>query len=214
MELFPLHSHKEWLQDCAGLLNSEWPRSIAARLYSLEKSCDDLPCSLVLVSENKVVGHSRLASVQGIKNSCLLESVVVPKDLRGKGLGRKLMDKTEEYAKSSGFQTIFLNTIDKQEFYRHLGYQDSGPVASLGANAHLIPDSLIAKMMNVGMSHTPDTAKKEVAVAELPPPDTSPPPPPPPPIPPPPPAPAPADDDRHVIRLSRNSVTWMRKDLP
>ncbi|XP_046571177.1 N-alpha-acetyltransferase 80-like [Haliotis rubra] len=188
MELFPLHSHKEWLQDCAGLLNSEWPRSIAARLYSLEKSCDDLPVSLVLVAENKVVGHSRLASVQGIRNSCLLESVVVPKDLRGKGLGRKLMDKTEEYAKSAGFKTIFLNTIDKEEFYRHLGYQPSGPVASLGANAHLIPDSLISKMMGGSMTNSPDTAK-EATVAELPSSDTSnpppPAPPPPPPIPPP-----------------------------
>lgn len=46
------------------------------------------------------------------------------------------------------FQTIFLNTIDKQDFYSHLGYTKCGPVTSLGDVAHRVPDHLVRNPLN------------------------------------------------------------------
>ena len=44
------------------------------RLYSLEKSCDDLPCSLILLQNSRIIGHSRVLEVHGIESACLIES--------------------------------------------------------------------------------------------------------------------------------------------
>jgi len=65
----------------------------------------------------------------------LIESVIVDETCRGKGYGRLLMTESEKTAKSLGFVTIYLSTKDKDNFYRHLGYEDSNPVSSLGENS-------------------------------------------------------------------------------
>ena len=72
-------------------------------MQSISGSCHDLPCSLLLVKGSeggrKVVGHARLLRVAGQPNAALVESVVVDHALRGRGLGRKLMNSCEEHAK-------------------------------------------------------------------------------------------------------------------
>ncbi|KAK7493546.1 hypothetical protein BaRGS_00015257, partial [Batillaria attramentaria] len=75
-EAVPLHKHREHTDTCANILNEEWPRSKAARNHSLGKSCDDLPCTLVLrrKSDHEVVGSSRMVTVQGKEGACLFES--------------------------------------------------------------------------------------------------------------------------------------------
>ncbi|XP_078001043.1 N-alpha-acetyltransferase 80-like [Glandiceps talaboti] len=124
--LYSLHSRPDLMEDCAELLNSEWHRSKAARLNMLERSKDELPYSLVMVEKTDgrevLVGHSRLCKVIGQGNAVLIESVVISKDRRGQGLGRKLMEMTESHSKGMQYDTIYLCTHDKQDFYQHIGY--------------------------------------------------------------------------------------------
>ena len=57
--------------------------------------------------------------------------VLVSREWRGRGLGAKLMSAAEEYAVGLDFHTIHLSTHDKQDFYRHLGYEDGPPTSAL-----------------------------------------------------------------------------------
>ncbi|XP_067136552.1 N-alpha-acetyltransferase 80 [Centruroides vittatus] len=126
MEVVELHKYPNLMNECCELLNREWKRSITARMHSLEKSCDSLPVSLILLSSDnntvEVIGHSRLSPMSCDPNGCLIESVLIKNERRGEGLGKFLMQKTECHAKRLGYQTLYLTTGDKQEFYEHLGY--------------------------------------------------------------------------------------------
>ncbi|WAR19810.1 NAA80-like protein [Mya arenaria] len=150
-DLLPLHKIPKYSRECADVLNEEWKRSLTARLHTFEKSRDEFPVNLVLLENAKtaeafVVGHSRLSLVQGQQcPSCLVESVIIRKKLRGTGLGRILMEKTEEFAKRSGLEMMYLTTHDKEKFYSHLGYEVCSPIVFLGSD--IIPEHLAAKLM-------------------------------------------------------------------
>uniref|UniRef100_A0A8C6SCF1 N-alpha-acetyltransferase 80 n=1 Tax=Neogobius melanostomus TaxID=47308 RepID=A0A8C6SCF1_9GOBI len=136
----PIHQRPDLLGACADLVNSEWKRSRAARVHSLQKSSSEFPVCLVLLQgqkteSEKVIGHSRLSRVVGKSNSLFVESVVVSESERGKGYGRALMEETERYAKTRGFKRLYLTTHDKQHFYSHIGYVLSTPVQNAGALA-------------------------------------------------------------------------------
>ncbi|KAM8799553.1 N-alpha-acetyltransferase 80 [Eudromia elegans] len=141
LSLVPLHQRPELMEACAQLLGEEWGKSRASRLHSLQRSSDAFPTCLVLLqcsgpaelptSEKnpcQLLGHVRLSRVAGHSHSLFVESVVVPKALRGKGYGRKLMEATEQYARARGFRCLHLTTHDKQHFYAHLGYTLAEPV--------------------------------------------------------------------------------------
>ncbi|XP_069792623.1 uncharacterized protein [Narcine bancroftii] len=141
----PLHYCPELVEACADLINEEWKRSKASRMHSLQKSSDSFPVCLVLKKilknvgntnnekRSHLVGHSKLSRVVGKSSGLFVETVVVAKELRGKGYGRKLMEATEAYAKHQGFKTLYLSTHDKQDFYSHLGYVLTEPVQSAGS---------------------------------------------------------------------------------
>ncbi|XP_064603557.1 N-alpha-acetyltransferase 80-like isoform X2 [Liolophura sinensis] len=95
----------------------------------------------MLDDNKKVIGHSRLSQMRGREGACLVESVVVRKTVRGQGHGRSIMEKTEEYAKRKGFQTMYLTTHDKQGFYQRLGYEFCEPVVSFGGDFANLPES-------------------------------------------------------------------------
>lgn len=239
-ELVPLHKNKHHKDYCVTLLNAVWPRSTAAREHSLNKSCDELPCCLVFrrTSNKEVVGYSQIVAVQGKQNACLFESVIIRDDLRGTGLGRKLMNSTEDFAKQLKFHTAYLSTHDKQGFYARLGYTECGPVISLGANACKVSDEFLQKLLgsyavtNTHSSFESNTRTEEtVDVKEIvctasslsltsteslsPPPCAGPPPPPPPPPPLPTRQTAKSNNQlsRHVIRMDPNATTWLQKSL-
>ena len=71
------------------------------RKHSIEDSCDELPCSLLLVvkSNDEVIGHVRVLGVDGCRGGAIVESLVVSPDMRRRGLGRRLMEAAEEYVK-------------------------------------------------------------------------------------------------------------------
>lgn len=57
-----------------------------------------------------------------------VEKLWLPDELRGRGLGRKLMTDTEDFARSRGCAGIHLDTFEYQalDFYKSLGYEQFG----------------------------------------------------------------------------------------
>ncbi|XP_035512763.1 N-alpha-acetyltransferase 80 [Morone saxatilis] len=209
----PIHRRPDLLVPCADLVNSEWQRSQAARVHSLQKSCPEFPICLVLLlghrQTEQLLGHARLSRVVGHSSSLFVESVVVSKAERGKGYGRTLMEEIERYAKSRGFKRLCLTTHDKQHFYAHIGYVLSTPVQNAGAMAAFVPMEMLLRFSRMPSEEA--SAQKETrtkmeaqvpegsrhsggALGSPPPPHppSVPPPPPPPPstLPPPPPPPS------------------------
>uniref|UniRef100_A0A915MJE4 N-acetyltransferase domain-containing protein n=1 Tax=Meloidogyne javanica TaxID=6303 RepID=A0A915MJE4_MELJA len=86
MQLVPLIDMPEFIEECIELLN-EPPLSI-----------------ILLEKENKLIGHARLCPLPQNGNGCWIESVVIWKNLRGKGFGRTLMKGIEMCAKEFGFK--------------------------------------------------------------------------------------------------------------
>ena len=69
---------------------------------------------------------TRLAGVVGLEilgNDALLRSLAVTPHDRGKGLGKQLTDRAEQYARSSQVGTLYLLTLTAPEFFKKLGYQ-------------------------------------------------------------------------------------------
>lgn len=133
LEILPIHRHPEYLEACCKLINEEWKRSDTARLHSLNSSCDQLPTSLILLLDKKLIGHLKLSVIPSIKNACFVESVVIDNKLRGKGYGSYLMKKAEEHCKQIlNLKSIYLSTHGQEDFYSKLGYTRCEPVSIYG----------------------------------------------------------------------------------
>ncbi|XP_036961536.1 N-alpha-acetyltransferase 80 [Acanthopagrus latus] len=154
----PIHRRPDLLVPCADLVNSEWQRSQAARVHSLQKSCPEFPVCLVLLrghrDTERLLGHARLSRVVGHGSSLFVESVVVSKAERGKGYGRTLMEEIESYARGRGFKRMCLTTHDKQHFYAHLGYVLSTPVQNAGAMTAFVPMEMLLKLSRMPSEET------------------------------------------------------------
>lgn len=142
LRFLKLHDHTQYTNQCCQLLNEEWPRSEAARLHSLEQSRDSFPCSFVLVDPNdKVLGHVKLKCEPIKPDSVFLESLIVKKEFRGKGFGKFIMEKIEEISKNWGFKKIILTTMDKFNFYNHLGYEIVNPIQTQQKNISFVTNN-------------------------------------------------------------------------
>lgn len=145
----PIHLRPDLLIPCADLVNSEWQRSQAARVHSLQKSCPEFPVCMILLQghgdKERLFGHARLSRVIGHSSSLFVESVVVSKAERGKGYGRILMEETERYAKHRGFKRLCLSTHDKQHFYAHIGFVLSMPVQNAGSMSTFVPMEMLLR---------------------------------------------------------------------
>ena len=150
---------EDYVDQTAHLLNQEWPRSLNLRRHNLKASIAStsdsltLPVSLILieVSSNHVIGHASIASIAVIsdrksstekivdfENLAFLQSVIIDKERRGKGLGKKLMHLCENYLidygkqesakKTTDFNCMYLTTRDKQSFYESIGYSRIEPI--------------------------------------------------------------------------------------
>ncbi|XP_078144191.1 N-alpha-acetyltransferase 80 [Centroberyx gerrardi] len=230
----PIHRRPDLLAPCADLVNSEWQRSQAARVHSLQKSCPEFPVCLILLrgsrDTERLLGHARLSRVVGHGGSLFVESVVVSRAERGRGYGRTLMEETERYARSRGFKRLCLTTHDKQHFYGHLGYVLSTPVQNAGAMTTFVPMEVLLRFSRMpggeasaGPPPPPASIPPPPPPLLLPPPPPPPasiPPPPPPSIPPPPPPPQSAG--LQVVQTLTEtpyrdakgvSIFWMHKDI-
>ncbi|XP_038104620.1 N-alpha-acetyltransferase 80-like [Culex quinquefasciatus] len=139
LTVVPIHHNQELLEDCVLLINSEWPRSFSARMWSLQAS-DTLPTSLVLIEKDEpqnakptVLAHAKLSVIPSDQEAVFIESVVVDSRRRGQGLGRLLMMASEQHCFGVlKLKTIYLSTIDKQAFYSKLGYQLCNAISIFG----------------------------------------------------------------------------------
>ncbi|KAK3787236.1 hypothetical protein RRG08_055959 [Elysia crispata] len=166
-KVLPVHQNIHLQDECSEILNQQWPRSKAARNHSISKSTDTLPVSLAFVKHlenmsNEVLGFSKISAVQGIKDAGLVESVVLREEDRGKGLGRVLMNLTEEYGHRLGIRIMYLSTKDKEGFYSHLGYEKCQPVLSLGQNAHRVPESMLHHFMAASVSSSSQSGNSQI----------------------------------------------------
>lgn len=142
---------EKYLTAAAELLIAEWPRNLRQRCFSLKEFMVEesesnqlqyrLPISLILISKagNQVVGHVTLVSIattnqNKIENLVFLQSLVVDKTLRGKGLGRLVVSFCEHYLREfdrkqatdainyTNCRDLYLTTKDQQTFYERIGY--------------------------------------------------------------------------------------------
>ena len=100
--------------------------SVRSLLTDAELHVDDLhPAKL----EHFLVARDRLGSVVGaigiepFKQTGLLRSLVVHPDWRGKGLGQRLIEYLERYAREVGVKTLYLLTVTAAEYFPKLGYE-------------------------------------------------------------------------------------------
>lgn len=141
--MVPIHKYPQLMEQCCKLINSEWPRSEVARMRSLEASCDNLPTSLVLTQDynQTVLAHLKLSVIPTRMYSCFVESVVVNKDHRGRGLGKLIMKYAEDYCRDFLLlRDIYLSTIDQIGFYEKLNYNICPPISMFGPRNCSLPN--------------------------------------------------------------------------
>lgn len=88
---------------------------------------------LVALDEGRVVGAGQLAltSVPNRCHSCEIQKLFVNTAIRGKGIGRALMDELHAEARRMGRPLVVLQTrkgVPAEGFYRQMGYAVGGVV--------------------------------------------------------------------------------------
>ncbi|EYC25753.1 hypothetical protein Y032_0011g1368 [Ancylostoma ceylanicum] len=205
--LTPLCQRQDLNRKCIELLNEfqsgqlhstasypnieEWPRSDGSREHSQAKSCRPTPPMSFLFIEkdtDRLIGHARICLLPNRPTSCWIESVIVAKDLRGQGLGKKLMVAVEAAAKEFAFNEAFLSTDDQVIFYERCGYSKCDPILHSTTATSVFP--VVAKLEEPRVrnheANPKNSAGDDVGVGSLPEAPrvltTAPPPPPPPPL--------------------------------
>lgn len=176
LQVIKLHENPQYLKPCCELINDEWPRSETARMMSLQASCDQLPTSLILINDQRLLlGHCKLTAIPSMPNSCFIETVIISKAMRGRKLGTFLMKEVEKYCKNVlRLDMIHLSTKGQENFYAKLGYELCAPVSIYGSS--VINDTKMVSKIDFVPKH--NVHINNMASTPLPPP-----PPPPPPMP-------------------------------
>jgi len=89
---------------------------------------DDSALIIVAVCEGAVIGYCLAFDHYAFCANgrvTWVEEIMVREDLRGKGVGRQLMEAVEEWAVSSESKLVGLATRRAAPFYRALGYEES-----------------------------------------------------------------------------------------
>jgi amino-acid N-acetyltransferase len=76
----------------------------------------------VAEADGRVVG---VAGLEIYGDGALLRSVAVASDVRSGGLGRTLVDRVLQAARSSGVREVFLLTTTAEHYFPRLGFQDT-----------------------------------------------------------------------------------------
>jgi len=72
----------------------------------------------------------------------------VKNEYRGTGLGKRIMTESECYARKKGFKVMYLNTKDKEAFYRHLGYEPAEAITCLGDNSNRLTAKQVRRALS------------------------------------------------------------------
>lgn len=108
--LVPFVERTDLTDECIELINQEWPRSDTARKLSLERSSNhDPPMAFVLLNadDKSLVGFARFLHILNYAGkAALFETVVIKRELRGKGLGKVLMELLKTKAKEREYDLV------------------------------------------------------------------------------------------------------------
>ncbi|XP_072045130.1 N-alpha-acetyltransferase 80-like [Amphiura filiformis] len=112
LQLVPLHSRLELVEQCVSLLSDEWPSGKYERLEVIESKCPNPPCSLILLSRqtdegDTLIGHGRIVPVKDMNDMLYVEQVVIEKAKRGRGFGKRLLEMVEDYCSHLGYKRLF-----------------------------------------------------------------------------------------------------------
>ena len=95
----------------------------------------------VIEEDGKLLGGAGIAALANYDGSvCELQKMYISASLRGKGVGKQLMDVCLDFAKTSGFEQVYIETMPYMEAAQKL-YKKSGfkyidePMGCTGHNA-------------------------------------------------------------------------------
>ena len=112
-EMDSIKGERFWARD---VFHYSW-RTKKQELIALKKST-----FITARLNNKLVGMVRLID-DGVYDFYVSEVMVIP-SLQGKGIGKKLMDKTINYCKKVGFIKIFISALPgKETYYQQFGFK-------------------------------------------------------------------------------------------
>ena len=103
----------------------------------------------VVTRDDKILGGAGIAQLANYDGPvCELQKMYLDSSLRGKGVGRQLMETCLEFAKDSGFEQVYLETMTymqaAQELYLKSGFNYiDGPMGDTGHCAcpvHMLKD--------------------------------------------------------------------------
>ena len=127
-----LSEHPEYVQELAQWLFKEWDSILGegnpeARIKKLKAHMnrDELPIAWVAHANGQLLGTAslRVHDLEGRDNlTPWLGGVFVASQFRRRGIGAALCATVEEAAQSRGIQTLYLFTLDKQEWYLRQGW--------------------------------------------------------------------------------------------
>lgn len=123
-ELIPELAHWHY-QEWGTLFPEKTEADFAAELEASLNE-DVLPISWVVVFEHQVVGTASLLAHDMQTNRELspwLANIFLAPAVRGKGLGKWLVQQVMSEAQRLGFSQLYLFTENQTAFYRHLGWQ-------------------------------------------------------------------------------------------
>lgn len=99
-----------------------------ASLDKMFKTYDKKGCKyFVVVKDDKVLGGGGIAPLAGgDMDVCELQKMYFLKEVRGKGLGKQVIENCMDFAKHSGYRKIYLETMPYMEaarkLYKKLGF--------------------------------------------------------------------------------------------
>jgi hypothetical protein len=119
-----------------------------------------------------------------------VESVIVDPAVRGRGWGKQIMLFVEDFARTKGAKKLWLNTKDKQDFYRNLGFKESGVVTPLRG---ILASETPSHVPKLGLPSSPtQTMGSAIVTGKAPPPPMGLPP---------------------TLSIPTSFITWMCKEL-
>jgi len=108
-------------------------------LYELFQS-EPLSAYYIAIQANKIIGGAGIYPTTGLPaNTCELVKMYLSKEVRGQGIGRKMIDYCLNVAKQKGFEQVYLETMPELNkavsVYEKFGFTYlNGPMGNSGHN--------------------------------------------------------------------------------
>ncbi|KAI0980869.1 hypothetical protein GJ496_005899 [Pomphorhynchus laevis] len=158
LKTYPLHHKTDLISACVDILCEEWPRNQNLRYQSIKKSNDEFPIWFVCFKDDDqfVVGCCFVQLLKQVNhpldtNSVFLQSFLIRKGCRQKGLGTIFLKQVEDYLHKNEISRIYLTSDNATNFYLRCGFCVCEPVASFQGSRDLfskITNSHLKQVIN------------------------------------------------------------------